>query len=451
MKKALYPRCRMNENKIYCENCLDTLTRMPDNYLDCVVTSPPYWGLRDYGLQPSIWGAQDGCLHEWGAFTTDPVHPVNRRCSKCGRFGVTTRTEGENTVTKCDNCNELLTDSKSSTFGVNSGDEKWIRSIEESRKTKMKQVNQGQHCVKCSAWHGNLGLEPTPELYVQHIVKIFSEIKRALKPEGTVWLNLGDSYSGSHGTGGKPGDKQHTNAGSGSMNSRPEVPVGLKPKDLVGVPWAVAFALRSDGWYLRSDIIWHKPNPMPESVTDRPTKSHEYIFLLTKSAKYYYDMDAIREPASNNTHERQSRANINTKRQPTDKINAIRTPKAQRVPSGWDTGKGNHRGKIGRYPKIKNNPSFDAAMSKMPDTRNKRSVWTVTTKPFKEAHFATYPPDLIRPCILAGCPVGGIVYDPFMGSGTTAEVAILNKRKYIGSELNPEYIKLSEKRLGLFK
>ena len=379
----------MELNQITCGDCVEVMREWPAESIDCCVTSPPYWGLRDYG---------------------------------------------------------------------------------------------------CS---GQLGLEPTPEEYVANMVKVFAEVKRVLKPEGTLWLNLGDSYNGSGGAGGwserkdvgKVGQVQNANRNVGS----------LKPKDLVGIPWMVAFALRQDGWYLRQDIIWHKPNPMPESVKDRCTKAHEYIFLLSKNKKYYYDADAIREPQSEASLARYNYG-FNT--------NDMK-PSGERPNTGEE---------------IKPNPAG----------RNKRSVWTVTTKPYSEAHFATFPPDLITPCILAGCPalvcdkcgkpmvkhyettsipdrtprantlnvipgrdkvtrlqskemkpvtkmfkglqpscdgigigcdnmhpVPGIVLDPFMGSGTTAMVAYENNRNYVGCELNPEYIKLNraekaKEKYGLF-
>jgi DNA modification methylase len=248
---------------------------------------------------------------------------------------------------------------------------------------------------------------------VANTVLIFRAVRRVLRDDATAWINLGDSYASGKGTCYNPG---------GGHSS-------LKPKDLVGVPWMVAFALRADGWYLRQDIIWQKPNPMPESVTDRCTKAHEYIFLLAKSQKYYYDADAIKEPASYSTHERRALAKIENKSNPDSMKNGIRPRKLAAPGEG-----------------IKNNSSFDAAMAIMPEIRNKRSVWTVTTKPYAEAHFATFPPDLIKPCILAGCPAGGTVLDPFLGSGTTAYVAKDLGRNAIGIELNPEYVKLAEKR-----
>ena len=300
-------------------DCLNILRTMPNNVVDCCVTSPPYWGLRDYGHDDQI------------------------------------------------------------------------------------------------------GLEETPEEYVSKMVAVFHEVKRVLKTEGTLWLNLGDSYSGS-GKGRNPDGtvhvsaliaKQGTSAGTvmGNVFSG-NVPHGTKPKDLVGIPWLVAFALRADGWYLRQDIIWHKPNPMPESVTDRCTKSHEYIFLMSKSAKYYYDAEAIAEPTST--------FDENVRDRDTTKLNNV--PGRTRM-GGLQTN--NYK------------------------TRNKRSVWTVTTKPYSEAHFATFPEDLIEPCILAGCPEGGVVLDPFLGSGTTAVVAVKNGRDYVGIELNQEYIKMAEKRIDI--
>jgi DNA modification methylase len=366
---------------IHCGDSLDVMKGMADESVDCCITSPPYWGLRDYG------------------------------------------------------CN------------------------------------------------GQLGLEKSPEEYVANMVQLFREVRRVLKADGVLWLNLGDSYAGSgvH-------QEHHANAGisqsakRGCTNGVP-VPPGLKPKDLVGIPWRVAFALQADGWWLRQDIIWHKPNPMPESVRDRCTKSHEYIFMLTKSARYYFDSEAIKEPAADS-----SKARLDQ--------NVSEQKGSERVP-------------------FKTNGSMKAVGG---DYRNKRSVWTVTTKPYKEAHFATYPPDLILPCVKAspeylcsecGTPykrvitvigkregevyVGqatkdyssgkaqnpsdtkrrvlesmsritksswqqgcsccnaetkpAVILDPFFGSGTTGLVAIQNGRKYIGIELNPDYCEIAAKRI----
>lgn len=299
-------------------DALEVLRTIPDRSVNCCVTSPPYWGLRDYGVE------------------------------------------------------------------------------------------------------GQLGLEPTPEEYVANLVEVFREVRRVLRDDGTLWLNLGDSYAGS-GKGAwdnKEVQKEVYVPDKDSPQCKlKKVPQGLKPKDLVGIPWRVAFALQADGWYLRSDIIWHKPNPIPESVKDRPTKAHEYIFLLSKSQKYYYDADAIKEPAVTSGQTRK-----------------FNTPKKV--------------GRLVNQRKASGNESPDAEPWEVPAMKNKRSVWTVPTQPFSEAHFAVYPPKLIEPCVLAGCPVGGTVLDPFCGSGTTGLVAVQLGRKFIGIELNPEYIKIAEKRLS---
>jgi DNA modification methylase len=275
---------------------------------------------------------------------------------------------------------------------------------------------------------GQIGLENTPEEYVEKMVEVFREVKRVLRDDGTLWLNLGDSYAGS-GKGAwdnKEVQKEIYVPDKDSPQCKlKKVPQGLKPKDLVGIPWRVAFALQADGWYLRQDIIWHKPNPMPESVTDRCTKAHEYIFLLSKSDRYYYDNEAIKEPAVT--------AGKIVKCGPNSRADVDRVPKA--------TLKQDLIGKA-RYT------GFNERYAERPvENRNKRSVWKVATKPFSEAHFATFPEKLIEPCILAGCPVGGIVLDPFMGAGTTAVVAWKNNRNYLGFELNPSYIVIAEKRL----
>lgn len=300
---------------ILCGDVREMLATLPDESVNCVVTSPPYWGLRDYGTP------------------------------------------------------------------------------------------------------GQLGLEPTPEEYVASMVAVFREVRRVLRADGTLWLNLGDSYAGSRtgeqGVNGQMADREVSKHRGRIADTK--IAPDLKPKDLVGIPWRVAFALQADGWWLRSDVIWSKPNPMPESVTDRPTKAHEYVFLLSKSARYWYDAEAIKEPA----------------------IHEGRIVKA----TGEDA-QNNQKGEHGRTASGFTN--HDTLVT----NRNKRTVWTVATQPYSEAHFATFPEELIKPCVLAGCPEGGTVLDPFFGSGTTGVVAYKNRRKYIGVELNPEYVKLAEKRLA---
>ena len=265
---------------------------------------------------------------------------------------------------------------------------------------------------------GQIGLEPTVDEYVAGMVEVFRCVWDVLADDGVLWLNLGDSYNahpGQRKVTDKAGDKQQNVRGGQAAPSRSVS--GLKPKDLIGIPWRVAFALQSDGWYLRQDIIWHKPNPMPESVTDRCTKSHEYIFMLTKRERYYYDPNAMQEPA----------------------IHAGKTVKLgeKSLSKGQASGGGVARS---------GNANKDSVVVK--DTRNRRSVWTVATRPYKGAHFATYPPALIEPCILATSRPGDIVLDPFMGSGTTAQVALQHGRQYMGCELNPEYEGLQRERIS---
>lgn len=294
------------------------------------------------------------------------------------------------------------------------------------RETMRKWAAEGvkaQTCVTSPPYYGlrdyghdgQIGLEETPEEYIAAMVEVFRCVKDVLADDGTLWLNIGDSYYNYRPGKGQALVKQTV------ANSDQDLPQtcarrgnkleGLKEKDLIGIPWMLAFALRADGWYLRQDIIWHKPNPMPESVQDRCTKAHEYIFLMSKSPKYYYDIDSIKEDAHTTDTSDRNR----------DESRLNNTPGRTRM-AGLTT---NH------YEK-----------------KNKRSVWTVTTKPYEGAHFAVFPTDLIEPCILAGAPVGGIVLDPFMGSGTTAQVAQNLNRQYLGCELNTDYKPLQDKRLS---
>jgi DNA modification methylase len=266
-----------------------------------------------------------------------------------------------------------------------------------------------------------LGAEKTPDEFVMNMVKVFREVRRVLRDDGTVWLNLGDSYAGYHGNKQVPDDQAPSNKNGYVENMRSSTVgiCGLKQKDLVGIPWRVAFGMQADGWYLRQDIIWHKPNPMPEAVTDRCTKAHEYIFLLAKSQRYYFDNEVIREPSVTPTDGRGS----------------------------WEQRKKD--GHPMRYGMANRGDGFKMPSISAPNGgRNKRSVWTITTKPFRGAHFATFPKDLIEPCVLAGCPEGGTVLDPFTGSGTTCVVALNHNRRFIGTELNPDYIKIATERIS---
>lgn len=258
---------------------------------------------------------------------------------------------------------------------------------------------------------GQIGLEGTPDAFVAKLVDVFREVRRVLRDDGTLWLNLSDSYAGTGKSGGGDQGKRWETAGAAIVGPRGgkwrPAPDGLKHKDLIGIPWRVAFALQADGWYLRQDIIWSKPNPMPESVTDRNTKSHEYMFLLSKQPRYFYDHEAIKEPS------------IHAGRVVKPSLVFDPNPALAFFAGGTD--------------------AFTTHDTEVKAARNRRSVWTVSAKPYKGAHFATFPPDLIEPCILAGCPSGGTVLDPFGGAGTTAGVAVKHGRKAIICELNPEY------------
>jgi len=339
------------------------LKQLEDGSVQCVITSPPYWGLRDYGT--ATWEGGD---------------------PNCDHIGWIDKPQSERPI---------------GTF--QGGDGKFLATL-------FRDV-----CGKCGARRidSQIGLEPTPDAYVADLVEVFREVKRVLRNDGVLWLNLGDSYAGSQQQGGDGSKSTLTKGGKpeaaypGKLHLHKFDYPGLKPKDLVGIPWMVAFALRADGWYLRSDIIWNKPNPMPESVTDRCTKSHEDIFMLTKSERYYYDAEAIAEKAMG--------------------------PGKPCGPKNDASRNDGDRCQIVRGDGI---------------SRNKRDVWTVATQPCAEAHFATFPPKLIEPMILAGSKIGDTILDPFMGSGTVAIECVRFHRHYLGCELNPEYVKMAERRIA---
>jgi DNA modification methylase len=299
-----------------------------------------YWGLRDYKIPPSIWGG-DPCQHEWAdEIVVNATNHVDKARWQHTRNG---RDEEQPTEKRVS----------------------WLRT----------NVKQGKFCKHCEAWAGALGLEPTYQLYVEHVVEIFRAVWRVLRKDGTLWLNLGDTYHG--GGGGNYGDSKSTRTHQQhltNVRNRPSESV-FKPKDLCGVPWRVAFALQNDGWYLRSDIIWAKPNPMPESVTDRPTKSHEYLFLLTKAERYFYDAESIKEEIA------------------PSQIGRVRDDVIGG--SSWS-----ERGQHSKGGRFFSGPS--ESTEAQAGTRNRRSVWEIATSPFPEAHFATMPPALVEPCIMAG-------------------------------------------------
>ena len=363
----------------------EQLKQLPDQSVNCVVTSPPYWGLRDYGT--ASWDGGDlNCDHQGKPMATKAN--INRNC-------------GSGNDVKNAQAREFFKDI----------------------------------CGKCGAKRidSQIGLEQTPDAFIKELVSVFNEIKRVLRDDGTLWLNIGDSYASFRDGKATPdttrGESTGTLVEKGKASNRKAstfANTSIKHKDLVGIPWMLAFALRADGWYLRQDIIWHKPNPMPESVRDRCTKSHEYIFLLTKSPQYYYDHQAIQEDAK-------------TSPGATWKERKAAGATAGNVIVGDGVRNGTQR--------VVHGKGVTSNLTRQDGKRNKRSVWTVTTRPFKGAHFATFPPSLIEPCILAGCPEGGTVLDPFFGAGTTGLVAQRHNRKWIGCELNPEYAAIAQARI----
>lgn len=359
--------------KVINGDALTELKKITDESVDCCITSPPYYALRDYGTGHWV-GGDPNCPH--------------RRMSKYSEKTITGHQQDE--------LRGMVGDAIYKTV-----------------------------CPLCGAVRVDqqIGLEETPEQYVEKLTEVFHEVKRILKPSGTLWLNIGDSYWGSGSRGfdftGKwteASEIQSNSKGTENLTNLPKL-IGdggvYKDKDLIGIPWMLAFSLRADGWYLRQDIIWHKPNPMPESVADRCTKAHEYIFLLSKSKRYFFDHKAIQEESVTEPTIRDKHA----EGYQADYANGDRFSPGARV-----------YGENGK--------------------RNKRDVWSVPLSPIKEAHFATFPERLIEPCILAGCPVGGTVLDPFFGSGTTGVVATKLNRDYIGIELNPDYINIINKRTG---
>ena len=418
------PFCEIGPVSIYQGDVREVLPELAAESVNCVVTSPPYWGLRDYGT--AKWeGGEGECDHSTPRSRGDDIRYGDKQGTSAG--------SRPNTQTQC-KCGAIRIDSQ-------------------------------------------LGLERTPDEYISNMVALFREVKRVLRSDGTLWLNMGDSYCSTDkwGGGSLENTGKQTVASDGSVPAweatrrRKEPLAGIKPKDLCGIPWMLAFALRADGWYLRQDIIWAKPNPMPESVTDRCIKAHEYIFLLSKSERYFYDAEVIKEASVTNDNRRpygsegawaldgrpdEQRHGGEPRSFKGSKFNKGKTathqlgrasdqPRKVKIPGGWDRGEGAH-GTIHRAGRTSAEYQ-DAVVS---ENRNKRSVWTVSTAPFPEAHFATFPAELIKPCILAGCPAGGTVLDPFFGSGTTGLVARANGCKCIGVELNPEYIEIAARRLN---
>jgi len=351
----------MKLNTVICGDCLEVLKTFPDESIDCCITSPPYWALRDYSTNPQIWDGDEKCKHEWNT-RQFKQHSGRGDCQKSGKYSEQESIPDKN-----------LSDS---------------------------------FCTKCGAWKGSFGLEPTFQLYIKHLCDIFDEVKRVLKKEGTCWVNMGDTYGGANSRASENG-----RAGYG-MEREGVYSMGVD-KCLCQIPSRFAIEMTNRGWILRNEIIWHKPNCMPSSAKDRFTVDFEKIFFFTKSKKYYFE---------------------------TQFENATRDWSKS---GGNIMGKGIHKkgGKI-----IDNKDGRDISVPRY--DRNKRAVWKIPTKPYSEAHFATYPPALIETPIKAGCPERGIVLDPFFGSGTSGLVAKNLNRNYIGIELNKEYIKIANRRLS---
>lgn len=389
------PYVNDSDFQLYVGDVLHVLKQLPDKHVHCIVTSPPYWGLRDYGT--ATWEGGDS------------------------------------------SCNHLMAVGGAGKSTLGTGTAEAARKSQETQRTPYR-----EKCGRCGAVRVDqqIGLEATPQEYVAKMVEIFGEARRVLRDDGTLWLNLGDTYASNWGLGAKR-DSSWWSTGSGEQEGKGwgEVPTalppnqfraagkGLKVKDLVAIPWETALALRDDGWYLRRDIIWSKPNPMPESCQDRCTTSHEYIFMFAKKQRYYYDIDSIREPYH---YDGRKVTTVQGKEGSAQHRNGERWPGIGSAAARKATGVGGH--------------DESEPMEINGIGRNKRSVWEVTTKSYPEAHFATFPEELIEPCIKAGCPPAGTVLDPFMGSGTTAVVARRLGRKAIGIELNPEYAELCARR-----
>ena len=430
--------------EILCGDALERLKDIPDNTVQTCITSPPYYGLRDYGTGKWI-GGDPNCKHYSGTYGKNVSVGTHKKMKDSGMPTV--------------------------------GFAHIMRNV----------------CTKCGAIREDkqIGLEETPEQYINKLVEVFREVKRVLKDDGTLWVNIGDSYANTN-----PNNRNFNYSG-GRGGNNPSITSHkfsstYKQKDLIGIPWMLAFALRADGWYLRQDIIWHKPNPMPESVEDRCTKSHEYIFLLSKNPTYYFDYEAIEEPANydgrNDTTLKGSDKYASGNYLPDGNPNIFASGAHERwkfkstgikfggnkygdsEDSHYQTYSGNAwTPKLkSKYDSIDQEASGESSYKNLqydgqsPNTmhlrraegladevyavRRKRDVWSVNVASFKGAHFATFPEKLIEPCILAGSKEGDIVLDPFNGSGTTGAVSLKHKRKYIGVELNPEYIKLTEDR-----
>ena len=406
----------MYEPQILVGDCREVLRTLPEESVQMVCTSPPYFGLRSYGTEPLVWGPND-CEHVWGSL--GPAHHPGQVQQTINKNSTVEQGQTAGSGQFCVKCQCQHTWQEYEHRGTTGGMNEWSRSRHLGRGgySVVPRTVLG-HCTQCHAWRGHLGLELDMNMYCQHLVEIFREVWRVLKPDGTVWLNLGDSYCAANGFRNIAPIEGSKRAFKSQREYKPEYKdrSGFKPKDLMLVPARVAMALQEDGWFLRADIIWHKPNIMPSSVQDRPTIDYEHVFLLSKSRKYYYDNAAIREPVA----------------------------RASKARYSYSLG-----GAKNKKLKSTDNPTAMVGERNFIPTRNARSVWSIHTKGYREAHFAVYPPALVSKCILAGSREGDTVLDPFSGSGTSLLVARDLKRQSIGIDLSEEYAMLARKRLGL--
>lgn len=398
-------------------DCRTVMAEMEPESVQCVVTSPPYFGLRDYGIAPSVWGGE-AHEHEWGESIV--ANAAGYEVGEKARWNHRQNGRGE--------VQERILEKDAVDVG-------WTR----------KDVKQGQFCP-CGAWLGVLGLEPTLEAYVAHMVEVFRLVRRVLRKDGTVWLNLGDSYATAGGGRAYGSTDGAVGRGDAPCDLR-KPPPGLKPKDRMMVPARVAIALQADGWWLRDEIVWHKPNPMPSSVTDRTTPAHEMVYLLTKSARYFYDGSAIAEPLAESSVQRINQPTFDSQTGgPKDYANgtnpnqsarkalvSLRDKQAEIAAHAHGATERTMGGFNDRW-----DASEDAGSA--PLTRNKRSVWTIPTAPYPAAHFATFAPKLVEPMILAGSKPGDVILDPFGGSGTVGMVAQMHSRRAVLIDLNPDYL-----------
>lgn len=407
-------------NQVLCGDCREVMTGFPADSIDLVVTSPPYWGLRDYGGDNQVWGGDPNCDHDF----TD----------------------------------EIILQRGNRDMGFN---ERWGNSpgLKKQEKKNVITSHRGM-CAKCGAWRGGLGLEPHPQMFVDHLVEVSREINRVLKPRGSFWLNLGDTYASMKG--------KCYNAGGGKASLpqkaykkliRDENPSRmlkndgkwLQPKQLLGIPWRVAVALQEDGWILRNCVVWYKRNHMPESVTDRLTKSYEFVFFLVKHPRYYFNLDAIREPYSEVSIQRLTQPTI---------MQQMGGDKQQEL-YGGAPGHGNRpadilKGLASKYAMREDSDALGEPRARAgkrevseghPNGKNPGDVWDIPTQPFPGAHFAVFPMDLIEPIIKAASPKNGTILDPFAGSGTALRVARKLGRGFIGIEINSKYAAMCERRI----